>query len=87
MTGVGYVCAPIWLPFRLQVYIKQYQWLANQLRARELVPDLADNTFVSCADWARAQALVDGLEIKLLAARLQALAEQFCPVVKTFRSG
>jgi hypothetical protein len=54
--------------------------LANQLRARGLVPDLADNTFVSCADWVRAQALVDGLEIKLL-------AEQFCPVVKNFRSG
>jgi hypothetical protein len=31
--------------------------------------------------------LVDGFEIKTLAARLQGLAEQFCPVVKTFRSG
>ncbi len=35
----------------------------------------------------QAQALVDGCEIKPLAARLQALAEQFCPVVKTFGSG
>lgn len=48
---------------------------------------MADNTFLTCTDWAQAQALVDGFEIKLLAARLQGLAEQFCPVVETFRSG
>ena len=30
---------------------------------------------------------MDGFEIKALAARLQALAEQFCPVVKSFRGG
>jgi hypothetical protein len=67
--------------------MKQHQWLANQLRAHRLDLDLADNTFVNCADWVRARALVDGLEIKLLTTRLQALAEQFYPVVKTFRSG
>jgi hypothetical protein len=85
--GLCYVRVPTWLPFRLQVYFNQHQWLANQLRAHGIDHELADNTFVSCADWAQAQALVDGFEIKTLAARLQALAEQFCPVVKTFGSG
>ena len=78
---------PTWLPFRLQVYFNQHQWLANQLRAHRIDHQLADNTFWTCADWAQAQALVDGFEIKALAARLQGLAEQFCPVVRTFRSG
>lgn len=85
--GLGYVRVPTWLPFRLQVYFNQHQWLAHQLRAQQIDHQLADNTFVSCADWARAQALVNGFQIKLLATRLQALAEQFCPVVKTFRGG
>jgi len=85
--GLCYVRVPTWLPFRLQVYFNQHQWLANQLRAHRIDHQLADNTFWTCADWAQAQALVDGFEIKALAARLQGLAEQFCPVVKTFRSG
>lgn len=85
--GLGYVRVPTWLPFRLQVYFNQHAWLANQLRAHGIVHELADNTFVSCGDWAQAQALVDGFELKALAARLHALAEQFCPVVKQFCGG
>ena len=85
--GLGYVRVPTWLPFRLQVYFNQHQWLANQLRTQGIDQELADNTFLSCSDWTKAQAVVDGFEIKLLAERLQRLAEQFCPVVKTFRSG
>lgn len=57
------------------------------MRAQGIVFELADHTFVACGDWAKAQALVDGLEIKALAARLHALAEEFCPVVKQFRGG
>ena len=85
--GLGYVRVPTWLPFRLQVYFNQHQWLANQLRAQGIDFELADNTFVSCGDWIKAQALVESFEIKALAARLQALAQEFCPVVKQFRSG
>jgi len=81
------VRGPPWRPFRLQIYFNQHQWLANQLRTRGIDHKLADNPFLSCPDWAQAQALGEGFEIKILAARLQALAEQFCPVVKTFRSG
>lgn len=77
---------PTWLPFRLQVYFNQHAWLANQLRTRGFL-QLADNTFVSCGDWAKAQALVDGFEIKVLAARRHALAEEFCPDSKQFRGG
>ena len=85
--GLGYVRVPTWLPFRLQIYFNQHQWLAHQLRAQGIAFELADNTFTSCGDWAKAQALVDGFEIKALAARLHALAEKFCPVVKQFRGG
>jgi hypothetical protein len=85
--GLGYVRVPTWLPFRLQVYCNQHQWLAHQLRAAGIDYELADNPFVTCGDWTRAQALVDAFEIKALATRLRALAERFCPVVQTFRSG
>jgi hypothetical protein len=85
--GLGYVRVPTWRPFRLQVYFNQHQWLANPLRAHGIACELADNTFVSCGDWAQAQALVERFEIKALAARLHALAEAFCPVVKQFRGG
>jgi hypothetical protein len=85
--GLGYVRVPTWLPFRLQVYFNQHQWLAHQLRSAGIDFELADNTVVHCADWNRAQRLVDGFQIKALLARLQALAQRFCPVVQTFRSG
>jgi hypothetical protein len=85
--GLGYVRVPTWRPFRLQVYFNQHQWLANPLRAHGIACELADNTFVSCGDWAQAQALVERFEIKALAARLHALAQAFCPVVKQFRGG
>jgi hypothetical protein len=85
--GLGYVRVPTWLPFRLQIYFNQHQWLANQLRAHGIDFELADNTFVACGDWAQAQALVAGFEIKALAARLHALAQAFCPVVKQFGGG
>ena len=85
--GLGYVRVPTWLPFRLQIYFNQHQWLANQLRAQGIDFELADNTFVACGDWPKAQALVEGFEIKALAVRLHALAEAFCPVVKQFGSG
>ena len=85
--GLGYVRVPTWRPFRLQVYCNQHQWLANPLRAHGIACELADNTFVSCGDWAQAQGLVERFEIKALAARLHALAEAFCPVVKQFRGG
>ena len=62
------------------------QWLANQLRTQGIV-EPADNTFVACGDWTQAQALVGDFEIKVLAARLRALVEAFCPVVKQFRGG
>lgn len=85
--GLGYVRVPTWLPFRLQIYFNQHQWLANQLRAHGIDFELADNTFVACGDWTQAQALVAGFEIKALAARLHALAQAFCPVVKQFGGG
>lgn len=87
VLGLCYVRVPTWLPFRLQVYFNQHQWLANQLRAQGLKHELADNTFISCQDWTQAQKLADGFEIKTLAARLQQMAERFCPVVREFRNG
>ena len=85
--GLAYVRVPTWLPFRLQIYFNQHQWLANQLRAHGIDFELADNTFVACGDWTQAQALVAGFEIKALAARLHGLAQAFCPVVKQFGGG
>ena len=59
---------PTLWPFRLQVYFNQHPGLANQLRAHGIACEQADNTFVSCGDWAQAQALVAGFEIKAVAA-------------------
>lgn len=85
--GLCYVRGATWLPCRLQVGCPQHQWLANQLRAQGLPCELADNTFVACGDWAQAPALVESFESKALAARRHALAQEFCPVGKQFRSG
>jgi hypothetical protein len=77
--GLCFVRVPTWLPFRLEVYFNQHQWLANQLRREGIDFELGDNVFYQIEDWERAQELVDGFAIKRLHGKLCALGRRFCP--------
>jgi len=85
--GLIHVRVPTWLPLRLQVYFNGHSWLGNQLEQAGISYELADNAFIHCSDWTRAQALADGLDPRAWHAELDELARQCCPAAGQFPNG
>jgi len=85
--GLCYLRVPTWAPFRLQVYFNGHNHLARKLQRAGIAYTLIDNAFVEIADFPRAQALADALDVHWLHRRLDRLAATYCPVVRQFRSG
>jgi len=82
--GLCYVRVPSWLPCRLQVYCNGHNWLASQLRKRNIDYRLVDNAFVQIADWERAQQIVNGWEAKRMHRKLDEFARTYCPIFRAF---
>jgi hypothetical protein len=82
--GLCYVRVPTWLPCRLQIYFNGHNWLAAQLKKRQISHRLLDNAFVEIADWAEAQRLADGWQAKSIHRKLDAFAKRFCPIFSDF---
>src|SRR5712692_9505783 len=80
--GLCYLRVPTWCPFRLQVYNNGHAWLAAQLSQRGIAYELRDNAFVHIADYAVANALAAQLDIASLHARLDVLAQRYCPFIQ-----
>lgn len=78
---------PTWLPFRLQIYFNQHQWLARQLTRKGIPFKMLDNVFVQMSDWKRAQRLANGFSLRALHRKLNELAGRFCPVAMRFARG
>jgi hypothetical protein len=78
--GLSYVRVPTWLPCRLQIYFNGHNWLAGQLRKRNLDYRLLDNAFVEIGDWGQAQAIADGWQAKRIHQKLDEFANRFCPI-------
>jgi len=81
--GLCYLRIPTWCPFRLQFYCNGHSWLAQQLKQKEIEFELMDNTFVDIADFDVANQLAAQFDPKVLHAKLDELAQRYCPVVKT----
>jgi hypothetical protein len=69
-------------PFRLQFYFNGHAWLAAQLRQQGINFQLIDNAFVHLADYASANQLAQNLDLVYLHAKLDAFAQQLCPVIQ-----
>src|ERR1035441_7072944 len=82
--GLGYVRVPTWLPCRLQVYFNGHNWLAAQLKKRDIGYRMLDNAFVEIDDWAQAQRIADGWQAKRIHWKLDELAKRFCPIFRDF---
>ena len=85
--GLCYVRLPTWAPFRLQVYFNGHNWLARRLTQAGIDYRMADNAFLSVADFETAQRLADGLRAQTLHKRLDRWAKRYCPVLSRFPSG
>jgi hypothetical protein len=79
--GLCYVRVPTWCPFRLQFYCNGHNWLASQLKERNMAYEMLDNAFLHIADYARANQLANELDIEILHQHLDEFAQQYCPVV------
>jgi hypothetical protein len=82
--GLCYVRVPTWLPCRLQIYFNGHNWLASQLRKRQIDYRLLDNAFVRMGDWERAQHIVNGWEAKRIHRKLDEFARTYCPIFRAF---
>jgi len=83
--GLCYLRVPTWCPFRLQFYCNGHNIVAHQLVAHEIDFEMADNAFLTIADFAQANQLSAALDIEALHAKLDAYAAVYCPVVKTLQ--
>src|SRR3990172_7806718 len=79
--GLCYLRVPTWCPFRLQFYFNGHAWLAAQLKQRGVAFELLDNAFAHISDYALANELAQQLDVEQLHAWLDALVQQYCPVV------
>ena len=84
--GLCYLRVPTWAPFRLQFYFNGHNALAAILAKKSIDFRLADNTFVHCSDWDKAQKLSDGLKPEKIHRILNRSAATYCPVIKYFPS-
>lgn len=85
--GLMYVRVQTWLPCRLQIYFNGHNALALQLAKAGISCKMADNAFVQCDDWARAQTLADEFDIQRLHRDLDKLAARCVPFLKGFPAG
>ena len=80
--GLTYVRVPTWLPCRLQIYFNGHNWLAAQLRRRNIDYELRDNAFVEIGDWQQAQPIADDWRGKRIHRKLDEFAQRFCPIFR-----
>ena len=83
--GLCYLRVPTWAPFRLQFYFNGHNHLASKLKANGIGYRKQDNAFVHVDDTAKAQALADELDARVLHKRLDRIARTYCPIVERFR--
>ncbi len=83
--GLCYLRVPTWCPFRLQFYCNGHSWLAAQLRHQGIACELHDNAFVHIADYTVANQLAAQLDIEQLHARLDDIAQRYCPVIQSLQ--
>jgi hypothetical protein len=84
--GLCYLRVPTWAPFRLQFYYNGHNELAKKLDKHGIAYTLADNAFLTVADWDKAQRLADAVRPDRLHKRLDRFARTYCPVIRHFGS-
>jgi hypothetical protein len=67
----------------LQFYFNGHNWLAARLRQQGIAFELCDNAFLNIADFDQANELAAQFDVEALHAKLDHLAQTYCPVVTT----
>jgi hypothetical protein len=81
--GLCYLRVPTWCPFRLQFYFNGHNRLAAGLRQQGITFELCTNAFLDIADFDQANELAAQCDVEALHAKLDHLAQPYCPIVTT----
>ena len=76
-----------WMPFTIQVYVNQHDWLARQMSAKDIEYRQVENAFVEIGDAAKAQQIAERFPILHWESILHAFARRVNPLLKTVLSG
>ncbi|MGH9072152.1 MAG: hypothetical protein ACRDX8_13550, partial [Acidimicrobiales bacterium] len=79
--GLFHIRLQSWFPFEVQVWLNGHQALARRLDQAGIAYACHENAFCRIDDWARAQALADGLAKRDWAKLLDALAKKVNPLL------
>jgi hypothetical protein len=85
--GFMHVRLSTWMPFTIQVYINEHDWLARQMTAKGIAYRQVENAFVHIADAAKAQKIADRFPTLPWESILHAFARRVNPLLKTVLSG
>jgi hypothetical protein len=83
--GLCYVRVPTWCPFRLQIYFNGHNHLSALLDQQGVDHRLLDNAIIKSDSFAKAQQLSDTLQTKWIHDKLDAFAQEYCPVISHFK--
>jgi hypothetical protein len=76
-----------WMPFTIQVYINEHDWLARQMSTKGIAYRQVENAFVEIADTAKVQKIADRFQKLPWESILHAFARRVNPLLKTILSG
>jgi hypothetical protein len=85
--GFMHIRLSTWMPFTIQVYVNQHDWLARQMSAKGLPYRQVENAFVEIADTAKVQKIADRFPTLPWESILHAFARRVNPLLKTIFSG
>jgi hypothetical protein len=80
--GLCYLRLPTWCPFRLQFYFNGHSLLAALLTQKGIGFEQRENAFLDIADFPLANRIAERMDLRKIHAKLDRIAQQFCPVVK-----
>ncbi len=80
--GLCYLRVPTWFPFLLQFYFNGHSLLSALLTSKGIGFQQLENAFLNIADLTLANRITEGFDLRKIHAKLDRIAQQYCPVVK-----
>lgn len=85
--GLMHVRLSTWMPFSIQVYINGHEWLARQMKAKNIPFQQVENAFTEIKDCPKAQTIADRFQTLRWEKILHVFARKVNPLLKTVLKG
>lgn len=85
--GLCFIRIPTHCPFRVEFYLNGHNVLANRLNKERIEYQRQENAFLKITDYAVANRLAAQFDIRKLHAKLDRIAEMYCPFLQPLKLG